>query len=158
MLQDQIFVSLLGNPWLRVFGAFAIECGPVQKRQADDYCKRISEIVFYKMLLSIICPTYNRTSFLEGCLALLQSLSDISLEFLIVDDASSDNSVQVVPQLQENYGAARVRYFLQSPNAGAQEARNRGIQEAQGELLMFVDSDDVLVPDCVAIYLNKLKK
>jgi glycosyltransferase involved in cell wall biosynthesis len=108
-------------------------------------------------MLSIICPTYNRASFLKGCLAPLQSLSDISVEFLIVDDASTDNSSEVVRQLQRKFGSERVRYFLQFQNAGAQEARNRGIQEAQGDFLMFLDSDDVLVPAGVLEVLEHLR-
>ena len=107
-------------------------------------------------MLSIICPTYNRASFLKLCLAPLQNLSDISLEFLIVDDASTDDTGEVARQLQEKYGSDRVRYFLQAKNAGAQEARNRGIEEARSEFLMFVDSDDVLVPGGVLEVLGRL--
>lgn len=106
--------------------------------------------------LSIICPSYNRASFLEGCLAPLQNLSDISLEFLIVDDCSTDNTAEVARQLQEKNGTERIRYFFQPKNAGAQEARNRGIEEARGEFLMFVDSDDVLVPAGVLELLERL--
>lgn len=94
---------------------------------------------------------------LKDCLAPLQSLSDISLEFLIVDDASTDNSAEVAQQLQEKYGSDRVRYFLQSQNAGAQAARNRGIMEARGDFFLFVDSDDVLVPTGVVEVLKRLR-
>jgi glycosyltransferase involved in cell wall biosynthesis len=107
--------------------------------------------------LSIICPSYNRASFLEGCLAPLQNLSDISLEFLIADDYSTDNTAEVVRQLQEMHGLDRVSYLFQPKNAGAQAARNRGILEARGDFLMFVDSDDVLVPDGVRELLKKLE-
>ena len=107
--------------------------------------------------LSIICPTYNRASFLEGCLAPLQSLSDISLEFLIVDDCSTDSTREVVARLQSAHGAEIIRYFHLEKNSGAQVARNRGISEARGEFLMFVDSDDVVVPDGVLQVLRHLQ-
>lgn len=106
--------------------------------------------------LSIICPTFNRAPLLPDCIAPLQALANIPVEFLVVDDCSTDNTAQVVRELQQQHGASRVRFFLQSQNAGAQEARNRGILEARGEFLMFVDSDDVLVPAGVLELLERL--
>lgn len=107
-------------------------------------------------MLTIICPTFNRARLLPDCIESLQGLSDISVELLVVDDCSTDNTVEVVRKLQEQHSPDRVRYFLQAHNSGAQEARNRGIEEARGEFLMFVDSDDVLVPAGVLELLERL--
>jgi len=65
------------------------------------------------------------------------------LEVLVVDDASTDQTQDVVRALISQYGTDRVRYVRLSCNAGAQVARNRGVLEARGEYIMFVDSDDV---------------
>jgi glycosyltransferase involved in cell wall biosynthesis len=87
----------------------------------------------------------------------LQSLSDISLEFLIVDDCSTDSTREIVERLQAQYGVEKIRFFCLEKNSGAQAARNRGISEAQGDFLMFVDSDDVVVPDGVFQVLRHLQ-
>jgi glycosyltransferase involved in cell wall biosynthesis len=108
-------------------------------------------------MLTIICPTFNRARLLPDCIESLLGLSDISVELLVVDDCSTDNTVEVVRKLQEQHSPDRVRFFLQAHNSGAQEARNRGIEEARGEFLMFVDSDDALVPDGMLQVLKPLR-
>lgn len=107
--------------------------------------------------LSIICPTFNRAALLPECLYFIQCLTNITAEFIIIDDCSTDNTSEFVRQSQDEHGSFRVRYFLQPKNAGAQAARNRGIHEARGEFLIFVDSDDVLVPAGVLKVLEGLR-
>ena len=99
------------------------------------------------MLISFICPTYNRASFLEECVAPAVACREIAFEFLIVDDCSTDSTPEAVEQLQARYGAEKMRYFRLNKNSGSQVARNLGIAEARGEFFMFVDSDDVVVPE-----------
>ena len=87
--------------------------------------------------VSVIIPTYNRADKvlggIEGVLA--QTFSD--LEVIVVDDGSSDGTEKT---LREAFGD-RIRYFYQT-NQGASVARNRGIKEARGEWIAFLDSDD----------------
>jgi glycosyltransferase involved in cell wall biosynthesis len=116
------------------------------------------EAMSQSKMLSIICPTYNRASFLEGCVAPMSSFRNLDFEFIIVDDCSTDETSEVVERLQAQYGADQVHYFRLEKNSGAQEARNRGILESRGDFFMFVDSDDVLVPDGVSKLLKKLEK
>lgn len=107
-------------------------------------------------MISFICPTFNRAELLQDCLSVLLDLSGFPGEFLIVDDCSTDDTAEIVRIFQEKYGSERFRYFLQVKNSGAQVARNRGIAEARGDFLMFVDSDDVLVPTGVLEVLKRL--
>ena len=107
--------------------------------------------------ISIICPTYNRASFLDACVDSMARLKDFDIEFLIVDDCSTDSTREVVQKIQDEHGAQKIRFFCLEKNSGAQAARNRGISEAQGDFLMFVDSDDVVVPDGVFQVLRHLQ-
>lgn len=119
----------------------------------------MGEILFADMSsrLSIICPTYNRASFLEECVAPIFARREIEVEFLIVDDCSTDLTCEVVARLQAAHGAETIRFFRLEKNSGAQVARNRGIAAAQGDFMMFVDSDDVVYPDGVLKVLRHLQ-
>lgn len=108
-------------------------------------------------MISFICPSYNRASFLEECVAAIFAHSEMAAEFLIVDDCSTDSTHEVVKNFQSSYCAETIRYFRLEKNSGAQVARNRGIAEARGEFLMFVDSDDVVVPEGVLQVLRHLQ-
>ncbi len=87
--------------------------------------------------VSVVIPTYNRAAkvrdTIEGVLA--QTVTD--LEVIVVDDGSSDDTGKI---LEEVYGD-RIRYYFQ-PNQGVSAARNKGIAEARGEWVAFLDSDD----------------
>ena len=107
-------------------------------------------------MISFICPTFNRASFLKFCVEPVVKFTDLPFEVLIVDDCSTDSTSEVVEQLQGRYGAEKIRYFRLNTNSGAQVARNRGIAEARGDFFMFVDSDDVVVPDGVLQVLGHL--
>lgn len=88
--------------------------------------------------VSVIIPTYNRaTRVLDGIRSVLaQTFTD--LEVIVVDDGSSDGTGQ---KLREAFGD-RIRYYFQS-NQGASVARNRGVAEAKGKWIAFLDSDDL---------------
>lgn len=91
-------------------------------------------------LVSIIMPAYNAEASLGNALNSVLAQDYSALEIIVVDDGSSDGT----QQLCESYGD-RIRYIRQE-NAGASVARNRGIDEARGELIGFLDSDDLYLP------------
>ena len=66
-------------------------------------------------------------------------------EFVLVDDGSTDGTLQLARELQEHYGSGRIIVIPLAGNQGAQIARNRGMESARGEMILFCDSDDVLV-------------
>ncbi|EID29604.1 glycosyltransferase, group 2 family protein [Streptococcus mitis SK575] len=92
-------------------------------------------------LISIIVPVYNVEEYLKQCLdsILEQTFSDY--EVILVNDGSTDNSGLICQEYAEK--DSRIRYF-EKENGGLSDARNYGIEQAQGEYLTFVDSDDFL--------------
>jgi glycosyltransferase involved in cell wall biosynthesis len=109
------------------------------------------------MNVSVIVPTFNRAEFLHECVASFMEWPVDMVEVVIVDDCSTDNTEQVCAELAFRYGSGRLRYFRQESNQGAPAARNRGVAEGRGDLLMFVDSDDVPVVSGVRKLVQKLK-
>lgn len=92
--------------------------------------------------ISLIIPVYNTEKYLPECLdsCINQSLTDI--EIICIDDCSSDSSFDILTTYQNK--DKRIRVFRQEKNQRQGAARNRGISEALGEYVWFVDSDDFL--------------
>lgn len=95
------------------------------------------------MFFSVIIPVYNSEKSLDRCLRSVLEQSFEDYEVVIIDDGSSDGS----PAICRRYAEAdpRIRYICQE-NGGVSSARNHGIQEAEGEFLVFLDSDDCYRP------------
>lgn len=94
------------------------------------------------MLISVIIPLYNKERSVASTLhtVLDQTFSDY--EIVVVNDGSTDNSVAEVEKVQD----PRIR-LVHQPNAGVSAARNRGVEEAKGELVAFLDADDAWAPE-----------
>jgi glycosyltransferase involved in cell wall biosynthesis len=92
--------------------------------------------------VSVIIPTYNRAELIHESLdsVFFQTFRDY--EVIVVDDGSTDNTAEVLRPLAEQ---GKLRYIRQS-NQGASAARNRGIAEARGNFIAFLDSDDLFDP------------
>ena len=97
-------------------------------------------------LVSVIIPTYNRAETINRAVTSVLSQSYSKLEIIIVDDASTDNTYEVVKEISDE----RVKYFKLESNLGGAGARNFGIEKAKGSFIAFQDSDDEWLP-------NKLK-
>ena len=93
-------------------------------------------------LVSVVIPTYNYAGYLSEAIgsALAQASDDLALEVIVVDDGSTDETSEVV----RRFGSA-VRYERQE-NQGPSTARNRGVAEARGEYVAFLDADDHWLP------------
>ncbi len=99
-----------------------------------------------KVRLSIIIPVYNAEDYLDRCLESVFEQSFPSYEVILVDDGSTDSS----PLICDRYSATDSRFrTVHKENGGVSSARNAGINLAKGEYLMFVDSDDALLPDAL---------
>ena len=100
----------------------------------------------YNSVISVIIPVYNAEEYLDACLASIQDQSMPSFEAIMVDDGSTDSSALIC----DRYSATDPRFKnIRKPNGGVSSARNAGLEIAQGEYVMFVDSDDALLPSAV---------
>lgn len=100
------------------------------------------------MKWSIIIPTFNRAWILPKTLERILAQTSTDFELIVVDDGSTDNTEETVESFQCN--DSRIRYLWQH-NAGQAAARQRGLENARGEWVTYVDSDDELYP----LYLEK---
>ena len=94
--------------------------------------------------VSIIFPVYNTEKYLPRCLSSILSQSFTDFELLLVDDGSTDGSGAICDAFAEKDG--RIRVFHKE-NGGVSSARNLGLDEAKGEWIYFVDSDDEVLPN-----------
>jgi len=92
-------------------------------------------------LVSIIIPTYNRAHYLYKTIESVINQTYSNLEIIIIDDGSTDETKSVVDKFCDK----RLKYFFQK-NSGVSVARNNGIRRATGEYIMFLDSDDTILP------------
>lgn len=95
-------------------------------------------------LVSVIVPCYNQSHFLADALASLRAQTYPHWECIIIDDGATDDTASVADALAAT--DSRVRVVHQS-NRGLAGARNRGLGEARGEFVQFLDADDLLAPD-----------
>lgn len=101
------------------------------------------------MLITIIIPVYNKVKYIEGILHQLQTQSFTDFECLLIDDGSTDGSGEIC----DRFAAKDTRFrTFHIPNGGVSHARNIGLDEALGDYITFIDSDDLIHPD----YLNNL--
>jgi len=99
-----------------------------------------------KCRISMIIPVYNAEDYLDRCLESVFEQSFTSYEVILVDDGSTDSS----PLICDRYSATDPRFrTIHKENGGVSSARNAGMDLAKGEYLMFVDSDDALLPDAL---------
>jgi len=105
-------------------------------------------------LVSVIVPVYNAENYLAECIESVLQQTFTAIELILVDDGSSDRSVEIA----EAYAAkdARIRFYTQK-NQGQSSARNHGIRQSSGNYLLFVDSDDWITPYHVEELYQALK-
>ena len=103
-------------------------------------------------LVSIVVPIYNVQEYIAECLYSLIRQTYRNIEIICVDDCTLDNSMYIVRQIQRI--DPRVKVVTHTENRGLGGARNTGIGVATGKYIMFVDSDDGLVPDAVRIFVD----
>lgn len=94
-----------------------------------------------KELLSIIVPVYNVEEYLPRCIDSILSQTFTNFELILVDDGSTDSSGDICDEYADKDERIIVVHLQ---NGGASQARNKGIDIARGEYLMFIDSDDAL--------------
>lgn len=88
--------------------------------------------------VSVIIPMYNSSKHIKECIDSVINQTYRNIEIIVVDDASSDNSVQIIKSIKDS----RIKMIELKQNGGAAIARNNGIEKATGDYICFLDSDD----------------
>lgn len=100
-------------------------------------------------LVSVIIPCYNSEKYIRECLKSVIDQSYENIEIIIVNDGSKDNSLKEISRIEDH----RIRVINQQ-NLGACVARNKGIENAKGEYVIFLDSDDWLLEGAIEAQVN----
>ena len=111
----------------------------------------------YKVSLAI--PIYNVSLFVERALLSVLNQAYDNIEYLIVDDKGQDDSMDIVHRIIKDHPRGKDVRIIEHPyNIGLGATRNTAIDNAQGEYLFFMDSDDEIIPTCIEILVHKMQE
>ena len=111
------------------------------------------------MKLSVIICTYNRATYLYSLLKSIaqNTLGKNNFEVLLIDNNSNDNTISVLEQFKTDFPEMEIRYFFENQQ-GLSFARNRGIKEAAGDVLVYVDDDALVNKEYLQSYFDFFQK
>lgn len=110
----------------------------------------------FELLVSVIIPVFNAAKTLDECLQSITKQQLVEFEVLLIDDGSSDNSVEICQHWHAQ--DSRIQLLSMSQNTGASAARNLGIRSARGKYICFVDADDWIEPEMFADMVRLAEK
>lgn len=105
--------------------------------------------------ITVIVPVYNEEKYLEQCLDSIINQTYKNLEIILVDDGSTDSSLEICKKYKKIDKRIKV---IHKENGGLSSARNAGLDAAHGKFIMFCDSDDYYVPKSCEILLKEINK
>ena len=105
--------------------------------------------------ISVIVPVYNVEQYLERCVDSIINQTYKNLEIILVNDGSTDNSGKLCDELAKRDDRIRV---IHKGNGGLSDARNAGIEEAESDLIGFIDSDDYIDEDMYELLIDNLRE
>lgn len=108
-----------------------------------------------EQMVSIVVPAFNAEKYIERCIESVLKQTNSNFELIIVNDGSTDNTSNICRKLMQK--CVNVQLIDQN-NMGGSAARNNGLAKANGDWIVFLDSDDTLSPDYVEIIENESKK
>ena len=111
--------------------------GVLKLNEAKQHCK----------LLSVVIPAYNAAKFLAKCVNSIANQTYENIEIVIVNNGSQDNTPELCEELEAKYNARKFKIVNLEPNQGINYARRTGVENASGEYIAFIDSDDYLEPE-----------
>lgn len=112
------------------------------------------------MKISIVIPIYNVAPFVADCIrSVIHQTWQGQLECIFVDDCGTDNSMEIVSGVVQAYqGLIDFKTVKHEQNRGLSAARNTGIAAATGDYIYFLDSDDEITPDCMAVLASPIEQ
>ena len=105
-------------------------------------------------LVSVVVPCYNSSSTIIDCLASVLQQSYKNIEFVLVDDGSTDDTFEKLLQFEKENKNNYQIIVMKQQNTGPSTARNLGVEVAQGELIAFLDSDDIWIPQKLMLQMD----
>ncbi len=109
-------------------------------------------------LISIIVPVYHVENYIAQTMDCVYEQTYEKWELLLIDDCDGDNYVKIMEDYIRQKGDSRIRLIHQPSNMGAAEARNRGLKEAKGRYIAYLDADDLWTPEKLERELAYLKE
>ena len=106
-------------------------------------------------MVSILVPVYNAAPYLRDCVSSLVNQTYTDLQIVMIDDGSVDDSLSIMQELAKK--DSRIEIYNQ-PNFGVATTRNRLLEKARGEFVLFVDSDDWIELNTIELLINEQKK
>lgn len=107
--------------------------------------------------ISIIIPAYNKANYIADTLDSCKNQSFCDYEIIIIDDCSTDNTFQIINTFASENSTLSIRIFQNETNRGVSFSRNRGMQIATGNYILFLDADDILHPEALSVLWNAVK-
>src|SRR5215207_2503335 len=104
------------------------------------------------MLISIVTPSFNQDRYIEETIRSVLSQDYPSIEYMIVDGASSDETVDIIKKYED-----KLAYWVSENDKGQTEAINKGFRHAKGDILAWINSDDTYQPGAVAAVVKYLQ-
>lgn len=104
-------------------------------------------------VVSIVTPSFNQGEFVEATIRSVLEQTYPHVEYLFVDGGSTDETMTIVERYR-----SRIHTVIHEPDRGQSDALNKGFQRASGHLIGWINSDDVLYPDCVARIVDRYRQ
>jgi hypothetical protein len=103
--------------------------------------------------ISVVTPSYNQARFLEPCLRSVLDQRYPNLEYIVVDGGSTDGSVAIIERLEKD-----LAYWVSEPDGGHYDALNKGFRRATGDVLAWLNSDDLYTPWTLAVVADVFRR
>lgn len=109
------------------------------------------------MVISVIIPVFNAGKYLKRCLeSVIKALGDIDGEILLIDNGSSDNSLEILKEYSKKY--PKIISILHCEKPGAAAVRNYGAKKARGDYIWFIDADDEITKNSISLLVDEADK
>jgi glycosyltransferase involved in cell wall biosynthesis len=103
--------------------------------------------------ITVVTPSYNQGQFIERTIISVLSQNYPNLEYFVIDGGSTDNTVEIIKKYED-----RIGYWISEKDAGQTDAINKGMHQATGEIVCYINSDDVLLPGSLEFVGNYFLK
>ena len=108
------------------------------------------------MTVSVIIPIFNSAQYLDKCLKSVVNQAGVDMEILCINDGSTDSSIEIINNWVRQ--DSRIYRYTNERNMGLSYCRNLGVEKANGEYILFLDSDDYIDNHILEKLVNRIKK